>query len=401
MKTTNMKWTTVLLFGLVQMTSALAEGGKVGNGGDVILRDGKAYLLDLVEAGAEKKKAPSCQPGNGKTAYRSYVTIHGLDQGELGQEAYEILGGLLNCLHDVDVMAIHAAAESYRFRLINDEVGDLHDEDTVLKQKPVQVAYRRDHLVYVYSKLWDLMDPTNRAALVLHELFYSLLVPTKLIDGSYAQESRYVHAIVGDLFVEGFAFPWRIDTRYTREGKSILTHRRVLESKFGNRLGGLDYAAGTYHFSRGKLKYNFAPRIELKLTRTMRNFDYLYDALSIFEYPKTPDRELVTETCQLLRDEKTGADFRALYTTVGFEFVDFATKEGYTKLFQMTEVKDEISEYLEYPMPPNGELKRWNLKFSITNGTSYNACRQKLASALNTAAEGITYKGSFRSEKNL
>lgn len=156
---------------------SVAHAKEGGNGGDSVLISGKHYLLDLVEAGVEdapyidrKIKADANYLRRVKTALP-------------GDFPHDLIAKKLTEVKNVNpVMSLILlkTLEMYQWKVVNSELLNVRDENSVLKfsqLKVFQAAIRRDSSVLIDKKIWKSFDDANKTALVFHEILYAVDLP--------------------------------------------------------------------------------------------------------------------------------------------------------------------------------------------------------------------------------
>jgi hypothetical protein len=192
-------------FALIFLMPALAfsrAGNDQGNGGDGLRRNGKLYVLDLVEAGAELK------PFFSKTVVTNPKISCRLETVFSSQSVpTKLLSLKLSEIEKVDkafAEALLQTIELYSWRWVNAALVDIKDEDSSLdypQKNLVQVAIRRGQNIKVNREAWKLLDDGNRAALIFHEAVYALIKPAS----SGIQSSPRAREVAGYLFTEELA----------------------------------------------------------------------------------------------------------------------------------------------------------------------------------------------------
>lgn len=168
---------SLIIFVLIcQICSAsLAGPHRVGNGGNGVidLQTGQVMLLDLVEAGLEKKPF-----------FNQDLTNIYLDQVNKYLNATTFPSNLIAlklseiARHDrITAMTVLTALKLLDWQFVDYELEKTNDIAPAIDIAPeliVQLANRRYAQVLINRNLWNKLNLENRAALVIHELIYSL-----------------------------------------------------------------------------------------------------------------------------------------------------------------------------------------------------------------------------------
>ena len=195
-----MRLLIAFVLGILMVGQAALAGEVVGNGGNAVLIDGKPYLLDLVEAGLEKNPVISNLP---VPAFIQERTLK-----KLGQRKFDLapLNQALARILLVDeelARSLLKAVEMHNWFFTDQPLTGIVDDDSAVALPKIQLAIRRVTTVVINSVLWVQMDAANQAALVLHEVIYSLLKPEKIMENGedlYIQRSRIAREINALLF---------------------------------------------------------------------------------------------------------------------------------------------------------------------------------------------------------
>jgi len=206
----------LFVFFLLAGNSTWANGvGTVGNGGFGLLINGKPYVLDLVEAGAEQN--PFFDPDvkadpDFLAELRKNLPQFPEIQQRLAQKISEV--------RRMSPIVAHAILHSFRLfdiHVVNENLVNVHDtDDSVIDYDPqmlVPLAVRTGTRVLINSKWWPQLDTDQKVALLFHESIYAFQNITKIrrITGHDAngnpqytemlgQESGPARAVTGFLF---------------------------------------------------------------------------------------------------------------------------------------------------------------------------------------------------------
>lgn len=171
----------------------------VGNGGVGVLVDEKPYLLDLYEAGM---MAPYFATGlKPLPAYEQRAQMMTI----LSPSEKLLLSQKLTELEHISPLVANELAlglEMFVWRLLAQDLVEIPERSPIdLKPlKVVQLANRFGSTIRISQKYWQQMDPGNRVALVIHELFYAFAELVPLENNTFEQQSAPVREIVGYVF---------------------------------------------------------------------------------------------------------------------------------------------------------------------------------------------------------
>jgi hypothetical protein len=161
------RWSVILLSLTALQSAKVGASDIIGNGGDAVDCPNSIETLDLYES----------------------RTLRGLnfDPSLLGQDEYATVNNILDRLEAIDPVRTEtyrawAAAFPNEVRFVPDaDLTDIPDSQhlavptgCVVSQAVIQVepVYTQDPRYIVSEKLWDRMDITSRAAMILHEIIY-------------------------------------------------------------------------------------------------------------------------------------------------------------------------------------------------------------------------------------
>lgn len=206
--------TLLLIFMLCFFYIASASTG--GHGGDGWLdSNGKPYLYDLREGGLHLNPYFDRKLEVNKVFLnRVNLAIPFLSKSESGRElSASLLARKLTEIKSVYpalANALLAGIELYSWRETTSII-DIKDEDPIIdipKEKQIQLAGRRGKEIFVDSNLWKKLDPENSAALIIHEIVYAWIKPSKRND-HFEQRSDYARSVVRYLFSRDFSIRGR------------------------------------------------------------------------------------------------------------------------------------------------------------------------------------------------
>jgi len=198
--------TKTLLTVMVSLFALNAHAGREGHGGDALIRNGKLYLLDLVEAGVEE--APyfndAIKPGEYflETVQKTFKSQPVQFQNRLAQKLTEI-----SKISDLMASAITEAIKLYSFRFVATDLIDVPDEDSSLSYDSnalVQIAIRREMIIMIARARWNLLPVDQQVALITHEIVYAfatpegsdhqqLSAPARELNGAFYMETPYLY----------------------------------------------------------------------------------------------------------------------------------------------------------------------------------------------------------------
>ncbi|MDH4466569.1 MAG: hypothetical protein QE271_00810 [Bacteriovoracaceae bacterium] len=169
-----MKWKLVftILWSVLILSHARADEGQEGHGGDGYFVDGKLYLVDLFEVGAHKNPyVESIAASSEMLEVAKSINLNDLNVAKaLAEKLTEIqkkssiLGALLI-----------ASAKNYKFRFVPASLVNIKDSCSILtldNTKVVQLAVRKGNIIYLAEDYWKKLEPSNKPALILHELLF-------------------------------------------------------------------------------------------------------------------------------------------------------------------------------------------------------------------------------------
>ncbi len=180
---------TSILFCSPICSQTLAGGFHVGNGGDGVIINKKVYLLDLVEAGLQNMTLP----GTNLTIEPEWIECveSSLDSGNfptkhIASKIYQIYKKNSELAH-----LLCQKMNLYNWNLTPLGLINVRDEDGVINLKNyhlVQLAVRFQNSIFIDQNYWNKLDELNKVALILHEIIYASLDPSKFTTGTRARE---------------------------------------------------------------------------------------------------------------------------------------------------------------------------------------------------------------------
>ncbi|MCM2279674.1 MAG: hypothetical protein NDJ89_16490 [Oligoflexia bacterium] len=184
-----------------------ASGGiEVGNGGQGVVLGDRLFLLDLVESGMESSvfidssaEADSVIDG----IFRDRLTAAFRELEDLPLALVLRKFEEIRRIDEPLSFALLLAAEKLRWAPVETELEAIPDRAGVVavsRYEVVQLAVRAGRSVRVYLPGWRRLDPSNRAALLVHELVYALMKPNRRSDGFSEQEGIRAREITAYLF---------------------------------------------------------------------------------------------------------------------------------------------------------------------------------------------------------
>lgn len=190
----------ILIVSLCLSMTSLA--GDKGNGGDGVYSGGKLYLLDLFEAGMEKKghvdRSLVVKPLVLEEIESNLSNIPNLPQELLGQKITEVIN------HNYVVGSqLLSTIKFFDWQMINYKLDNIEDENTPVTLPLQQIAIRIGTSILINSRLWNQLDSLNKAALIIHEMVYANVKPVK--SGELLVQVSYVaRKFVSGIFSKSF-----------------------------------------------------------------------------------------------------------------------------------------------------------------------------------------------------
>ncbi|MGE3610915.1 MAG: hypothetical protein AB7I27_15095 [Bacteriovoracaceae bacterium] len=287
----------LLLFNGLQVYA----GERGGNGGDGIWVGNKLYSLDLVEAGVEEDPYfDSSIVPNQRTVQRLKRTFNSSQYpvNLIAQKMEEIKN-----LSPVFSQLLIMVSEQYQWRLVNSELIDIKDEDSLLNSnRLVQLAIRKERTILIDKKLFKELDDKNKVGLILHEILYALILPTSVLVTEIEngkKVDRYYYEQRSDIVrqVNGYLFSSDLNSGTENFNKFVR--------------GGLDLS--DFHFNWSSMGFEFQNR--LIMTHRVESGE------------KWSDDELFQSVCRASKEIQTD-------TTLGYMFLDQDQYQTKDKVFK-------------------------------------------------------------------
>lgn len=179
-------------------SSAFNAGFFEGNGGNTVIANGQYYVLDLYEKGVHVNPwidlsvpVPSALLARVQSSFGQVkdapVVLVAQKLGEIARYSPNAAWQLLR------------AMEMYSWGMVTDPLPTIHDDVGGLQLTKQQTAMRLKHQIYLAADIWAQMSPENRAALIFHEVVYSLTSPSPGL-GWNMQDVKRAKTMVGHLF---------------------------------------------------------------------------------------------------------------------------------------------------------------------------------------------------------
>lgn len=184
-----------MLFMLSVLSTLAWAGQGTGNGGDVVvceMNDGTlSYeILDLYEA-----------------KFKHRLDIDALDNGSSLQDYVDYQLKKIETWSDIDVF--ESASLSFMDRVIftSEELEDISDSYHTFIPRNCEIRQiainNQVGSIYINEELWNHLDMANKAALVLHELFYEQMVLNNFKNSIMARElNAFLHGNSPKLFTD-------------------------------------------------------------------------------------------------------------------------------------------------------------------------------------------------------
>jgi hypothetical protein len=182
-----MKRLAFLILGLLVSLNAYSGVRDIGNGGAGVMVNGKPVLLDLYEMGLtsgfiEKQLASADEY---MTAAQAVTALTVNEQIILAKKLTEI--------HNVSprlAIFLALALREYVWAVIDVNLNVI-PEASPLNIQTVQLANRLGSVIRLQKSYWDMMDESNRIALVLHEVAYAY-APVNLLNAEFHPDGGVV-----------------------------------------------------------------------------------------------------------------------------------------------------------------------------------------------------------------
>lgn len=191
-----------LLLAATLVAGPARAGFEVGNGGQGVVLGERIYLLDLVESGIERDPVVRRDAvSDGAWSSRLGAALSGIDDAPLALVAAKLQE--IRALHPTLAFSLLLASESLRWLPVESELESIPDRVGVIetgRYEIVQLAVRAGRSVRIHRPSWKRLDEVNRAALLVHELVYSLIEPSRREDGFSEQSAVRAREITAFLF---------------------------------------------------------------------------------------------------------------------------------------------------------------------------------------------------------
>lgn len=246
--------------GLLTLTS-LAFGGTEGHGGDAVLKNGKYYLLDLVEAGLETSgkidsdykycMGAATDVNNGRCHWYPQYSSNGSYQSLFGKDVYQAITNNLVRLPDFEALIVLQTMGLFNWNFVSlplTPIRDVHSPIDLSVTPIYQLAIRTGRTITVNSLIWNQMDTLNKAALITHEALYAMVRPVASVNNAalFGQDSYIARQFNAELYREGVT-P-RLRTEMTANDYSFTLYQMA----FGS-YGEADDYIGHDVFDQGSL----------------------------------------------------------------------------------------------------------------------------------------------------
>jgi hypothetical protein len=153
-----------LSFTVFAQTPMSSNGNGVGNGGDVVTCKNLAELLDFTETKLMKRFTLIEAPKSSylKIAKTRLEILKKVDP-KLAAQYSKVLDSVENRWKTI---------ENATFRDVPDSFEIAIPDECKIEQTAIQQEIDGKTQIHVSKKLWDKLDPMNKAGLVLHEIIY-------------------------------------------------------------------------------------------------------------------------------------------------------------------------------------------------------------------------------------
>jgi hypothetical protein len=213
---------TLMLLALMSFHSVAFAGNGASGGGGGVVDNGHVYVVDLVEAGVEK--TPYFDPSvtaDSNILKRVTNALQALPDAPVDLVARKLTEIYKSYDRATPLQALEAM-EMYSWETVDFSLIKIHDESLALNippSKQVQLAARVNQTVKIDEQYWPKLSPENKAALVIHEVVYSLTSSgssdnaRSIVGYLFTANSKthgltgYKNIIAGDLFYLGTQTP--------------------------------------------------------------------------------------------------------------------------------------------------------------------------------------------------
>jgi hypothetical protein len=183
----------------------MVSAGEVGNGGHGRIKNGRVYLMDLLEVGVEERDAWYDTVHN---PFANFVAVRERVKRSIPEElpVDEVAIQLTYLSHRDPVLAttLLEAISLYKWEIIDEEFKVLPLDGNIIESGEgdiVLIANRRGRTVHISRPMLKRMNILHRGALVIHEVVSALIPPKKvtLADGTetFKQDSLRGREITG------------------------------------------------------------------------------------------------------------------------------------------------------------------------------------------------------------
>lgn len=150
----------------------------IGNSGEGIQVGDKLHLRDLYESSNYENPyfGPSIDP-----QIQALVENDSLAKLPFSKELLKRKLSDINNVQNFWGFYLMAVINQYNWVLVNDPLGQLPDDGPILnlpESARVQIANRDLHTIRIHRASWDKLSEESKVALIVHEGFFSLIVPS-------------------------------------------------------------------------------------------------------------------------------------------------------------------------------------------------------------------------------
>lgn len=138
------------------------NGNGVGNGGDVVVCKNRVELLDFAE---EQKIQISSRPYKEQISEKLRM-LKVLDE-KLSNQYLRVFTRIDDRIKFIDKANFRDVSDSFEISI---------PKDCSLKQLAIQQEVEGNKHIHISKELWDQLDSTNKAGLIMHEMIYEHFV---------------------------------------------------------------------------------------------------------------------------------------------------------------------------------------------------------------------------------